>query len=186
MSRIEVRHESRLVKGSVLDCAAAPLLAALRRYDSQLYFEWNSKKRGGLGCWQLKRKHELKSVKEGRYVDAPTKGRVYVPGDIFPNVEFTIVAPKQRSDFVKDFNYLTYDMVSWVASQDLWKYGYKGKDFVSEADYRNAKWMEAEEQAAHSERQYMIRQHKTQFRDLAEYIYSGGNPHRLADYWNDV
>lgn len=186
MPKFRVEHESRLVPGHVLDVAAVPLVSALKRYDKQLYVKWSPKKRGGQGCWELRRQPEFKSVKVGRYVDSP-KGRVYIPGDVFEADDFTICVPKynenQFENHVKDFDYLTYEMVEWVAKKDLWGYGFKGKYAAHEAEYKEGQYLTKIEEEADSERSYMIKQHKREFNDFREYLLSGGNPARLADYW---
>jgi hypothetical protein len=188
MTKFKIQGESKLIQGHVLDVARPPLVAALRRYDPQLYVSWNPKKRSGRGVWELRRKPEFKSVREGRYVDAPTKGRVFIPGDIFEFDDFTISIPKYHENHaenhVKDFEYLTYDMVSWVAKHDLFAYGYKGRNALAEAEYREAQYLDKVEKDADEERQYLIKDNKTAFNDFREYILAGGNPYRLVDYMN--
>lgn len=192
-TKFKVNHESRLVEGHVLDVTRGPLLAALRRYDPQLYVKWNSKKRGGQGVWELRRKPEFKSVREGRFVDSPTRGRVLIPGDIHSFGDYTISVPKYHEtsfeNHVKDFTHLSYGMVLWVAAHDLWEMqncGYKGKHFTKEAAYREAKYEEKIDEDSYAEKQYMIKQHSTQFQDFAAYINAGGDPYRLLDYWDKV
>lgn len=184
----KVAGASKLVKGHVLDVAQAPLLAALRSYDPQLYVKWNPKKKGGIGCWELRRKPEFKSVREGRYVETPYSGKVLIPGDVFEFEGYTLCIPKYNEthaeNHVKDFDYLTYDMVAWVSGHDLWNYGYRGKLAMHEADYKEGQYLTKIEDEAEAERQYMIKQHRTQFQDFREYILSGGNPARLLDYWD--
>lgn len=189
MPKFQVKGESKLIEGHVLDVSRPALLAALRRYDPLLYVKWNSKKRAGKGCWELRRRPEFKSVKEGRYLDSP-RGRVFMPGDVFEFDGYTISIPKYNENnfenHVKDFEYLTYDMVSWLASHDLWKYGFKGKNTMRDAEYNEAKYLDKIDEEADAERQYMIKQHKTQFQDFRQYIAAGGNPYRLMDYWDKV
>lgn len=185
---ILISGASKTVSGHVLDVAKAPLLAALRRFDPQLYVKWNPKKLAGQGCWELRRAPELKSAREGRFLDSPTRGRVFIPGDIFDMGDYTLCVPKPHEtsmeNHVKDFKYLTYDMLSWVSSHDLWSYGYRGKNAMQEAEYKEGQYLTRVEEAAVAERTYMIKQHRTQFNDFRSYISSGGNPARLLDYWD--
>jgi hypothetical protein len=188
MYRVSVARESNIVQGHVLDVARAPLLAALRRYDPQLYLKWAPKKRGGCGLWELRRKPEFKSLREGRVVEAPIKGKVCIPGDVFDMGDHTICVPKYHENHaenhVKDFEYLTYEMLEWLSQHDLWGHGFRGKNAMKEAEYREAKYEEKIDEEADAERQYMIKQHKTQFNDFREYLLAGGDPYRLMDYWN--
>lgn len=184
---IEIRSSvSKLVTGHVLDVAQSGLVSTLRRYDPLLYVKWNPKKKGGRGVWELRRKPEQKSIRESRFLDTP-RGMVFHKGDIFEFDGFTIVEPKYHENsfenHVKDFDYLTYDMVTWLADHDLWKHGYKGKYVTAESDYREAKYLEKIDEDSDSERQYMIKQHRTQFQDFAAYINAGGNPAELIRHW---
>lgn len=184
---IQTNNNSRLIQGHVLDVSQKPLEETLRRYDPLLYTKWNPKKNRGRGCWELRRRPEFKSVLAGRYVDSPTRGRVFIPGDVFEFDGYTLCVPKYNENsfenHVKDFARLSYEMVAWVAAHDLWQYGHKGKHTSSEAEYREAKYLEKVDEDADAERQYMIKQHKTQFQDFAAYINEGGNPARLIDFW---
>lgn len=183
---ISVKGESTVIQGHVLDVARPALLAALRRYDPQLYLKWSyNKKRPGKGYWELRRKPELKSVREGRFLDTPN-GRIFYPGDIYDMGDYTIIAPKYhetKEDCVKTFDTLGYHILDWVAKQDLWKYGFKGKDFVKESEYMAAKFEEKIDEDSDAERQYMLKDMRTQIRDFREYVLSGGNPYRLLDFW---
>lgn len=183
--QIKVNHESKLIQGDVLDVARGPLLAALKRYDQQLYLKWRPGKRGEKGVWELRRKPDLKSAKEGRYLDTP-KGRVFFPGDVYEFDGFTLVVPKYhetKADCVKTFDHLGYHILDWVAKQDLWKYGYMGKNFVSEADYKAAKFEEKIDEDSYNEKQYMLKDMRTQINDFREYVLAGGDPYRLLDFW---
>lgn len=183
--KISIGSTSKIVKGHVLDVAQPPLLAALRRYDPQLYLKWNPKKRSGLGLWELRRRPELKSAKAGRILETP-KGHVLFPGDIYEFDDFTLAVPKYHettADCVKTFEQLDYRILDWVAKNDLWRFGFKGKKFADEADYLAAKYEEKIDDEADAERQYMIRDMRTQVSDFREYVLSGGDPYRLLDYW---
>lgn len=185
--RVDIAREGNLIQGSVLDVARAPLLAALRRYDQQLYLKWNSKKREGRGLWELRRKPEFKSVRPGRMIESP-RGKVYIPGDVFEFEGLTICVPKYHENHienhVKDFDVLGYHILDWVASKDLWKFGYKGRDTMNQAEYLEAKYDEKIDNDSADEKNYMIKQHRTQFNDFRNYINSGGSPHEIMRYWN--
>jgi hypothetical protein len=186
MPQVKIIGESKLVQGHVLDVSLRPLLAALRRYDPLLYFKWNPKKRAGQGVWELRRKPEFKSIHAARVVETP-RGNVHIPGDVYEFDGYTICEPKYHENHienhVKDFDRLTYGILAWVADHDLFQYGYKGKNTMSEAEYKEAKYEEKIDEDSYAEKQYMIKQHKTEFNDFREYILAGGNPARLMDYW---
>jgi hypothetical protein len=185
-TQIQIKGESKLIQGHVMDVSRPALLAALKRYDQQLYLKWNAKKQGGRGAWELRRRPELKSVKEGYYLEVPNKGKVGIPGDVFDMDGYTLVFPKyheSRADCVKTFEKLDYRILDWVAKQDLWQYGYKGKHFADEAQYKEAKFEEMIDDKADADRQYELKQMKTQINDFREYILAGGDPYRLLDYW---
>lgn len=186
LPKIEIKGESKIVKGHVLDAAHRPLLEALKGYDSLLYVKWNPKKRGGLGSWELRRRPEFKTVKMGEKIESP-RGWVYRPGDVYEFDGYTISVPKYHEtsfeNHVKDFDRLGYHMLDWLKKHDMWEYGFKGARTGAEADYREAKYEEKIDEDAYAEKQYMIKQHRTQFQDFAAYINAGGNPARLVDYW---
>lgn len=185
MTKLSISNESRQIKGHVLDCALQPILGDLKRYDAQLYLKWNSKKNKGRGAWELRRKPELKTVKEGYSLETP-KGRVLFPGDVHPMEDCTIVVPKYHesaADCVKTFDYLDYRVVEWVAEHDLWKFGHKGKDFAKESDYLAAKYEEKIDEESYAEKAYGLKQMKTQINDFRQYILGGGDPYRLLDFW---
>lgn len=186
MHKFKVKNESRLIQGHVLDVARSPLLAALKSYDPQLYLKWNSKKREGMGCWELRRKPELKSALAGRVVVSPSRGEFKIPGDIFDMGDFTLSVPKYNENHVenhvKDFNVLSYEIVAWVAKHDLWGYGHKGSKAMHESEYREALYLNKIDEDSYAEKQYMIKQNRTQFNDFRQYILAGGDPTRLVDY----
>lgn len=186
MMQISIRGESKLIRGHVLDVSLPLLMGQLKRYDEQLYLKWSASKQRGLGVWELRRKPELKSIREGYCLDVPNKGTVCFPGDVYDMGEYTITVPKYhetREDCVKTFERLDYRILDWVANQDLWKYGYKGKDFIKESEYREAKYEEKIDQESYAEKAYGFKQIKTQIRDFQQYVLDGGDPYRIIDYW---
>lgn len=180
--QIQVKHEFRIITGTINDVSKTHLERALKRYDSQLYLKWDSKK----AVWQLRRRPDTKSVKEGYFLDVPSKGRVFFPGDVHEFDNFTISVPKYhetRADCVKIFQHLDYRILDWVAKQDLWKYGYKGKNFADEAAYREAKFEEKIDEDSYAEKAYGLKQMRTQINDFRQYVLDGGDPYRLLDFW---
>jgi hypothetical protein len=168
--KIWISPTGRIAKGNVLDCAVGPLERALRDYDPQLYFRWNAKKLKGWGCWELRRRPDNKKVVETAVFEGNTIVRVEYKENNFEN-------------HVKDFAFLNYSALKWVQDHDAWKYGHKGRDFMKEAEYREAKFDEREEDRAVNELEYNLKQHKSEIRAYRDHIASGGNPYDLADHW---
>lgn len=175
MAKVWVKPTGSIIKGHVLDCAVGPLQRALREHDAQLYVKWNPRKLHGWGCWEVRRKPELKTIK---YTDVVTfKG-------------MTIAEPKYNElsivNHVMDVPFLNYSVVSKVKAMDTWtkeQFGYKGKNFAKEAEYLEAKYDEKIDEESMKERDYNLKQLKSEIRDLKEFILSGGNPAQIADFW---
>lgn len=169
----------------MLDCARAPLLATLKRYDPFLYLKWNPKKRGGKGVWELRRAPEVKSVAIS--VPSDRHSVKSIQGDIYDLGPYSIVVPKYHEydieNHIKDFECLGYHILGWLDQHDTWKYGFRGKYLTKEADYNEAKYMERIDEQADADRQYMAKQHKTLINDFREFILAGGNPYRIVDHW---
>jgi hypothetical protein len=172
---IWVAPTGKIVHGSVLDCARRPLEAKLREYDPQLYVRWNPKKLRGVGCWELRRRPEFKSIREE---------------DVCVYGGNTYVYPKYHENgfdnHLKDFAFLNYSMLGWLQANDQWKASDRAKNYVRDLEYKEGKIRERIMSKADSEKSYMIKQNKVQIRAFKEYLLSGGNPHNLANVWNDA
>ena len=168
--RIEVGPTGQVIRGHVLDVSQKPFLQALKDYDAQLYFKWNPNKLKGWGCWEIRRAPEESRVKEVLVWE----GNTIVCLD---RVEQNLV------HHVLDAPYLNYRVLSKLKEMDQWTDDSRGLDFNARAEYAEAKFLEKEEERAEAEKQYAIKQHRSQFRDLKEFVASGGNPYRLADHW---
>lgn len=176
MPKIWLGPVGSVSKGHVLDCAKAPLEQTLRDYDPLLYVRWNARKLKGNGCWEIRRKSEQKTLR---------------PSDIWSGYGITIAYPKYHEidlvNHVLDVAFLNYNVLTKLKSMDAWNMkdmGEKGKNFVKQAEYLEAKHLEKIEDKAVNELEYNIKQHKSQIRDFKEFINSGGNPYRLADHWD--
>lgn len=120
--------------------------------------------------WEVRRKPETLSIKDV----VEFEGNTYVVCDY---VENPLV------NHVLDVPFLNYQVINKLREMDQWKDGKRGEDFNSRAEYAEAKYLEKVENRAEEEKAYMIKQHKSQIRDFKEYILSGGNPYRIAEYW---
>lgn len=148
-----------LIVGSVRDCNKRVLEKLLRDYDSQLYIKWNAKKRGGWGCWEIRRKpNYLTPVYQGQFNDQP----IYT----MERKELDLVA------HVLDLNYLSYEVMGKIKSMDAWG----TQHWAAQQDYLAAKQREVVEKQARDELRYNIKQHKREWRELAALVSQGINP----------
>ena len=170
--KIWVAPVGKLIEGGVLDSAKKPLEETLKRHDPQLYLKWNSKKLGGHGCWELRRRPEEKRVLEV----VNYKGMQL---QVLGYKEFDLV------NHVKDFAFLNYKILEWVRDpkNDTWSQSYKAKNFVKDYEYAEAKHQEALDDKLVEERKYNIKQHKSEIRGLMKYINEGGDPSLIVDNW---
>lgn len=175
MSKVFLSPTGNTIKGHVLDCAVGPLVERLRDYDPQLYVQWNPKKLRGWGLWEVRRKPEAKSVRKEDVV-------VYQGN--------TFVFPKYHEQglvhHVLDVPFLNYKILEKLKSMDIWEHkdvGHKGKDLNHVLDYKEAKFLEREEDKAVKELDYNLKQYKKEIRWFKDYVATGQDPTRIADYW---
>lgn len=170
MSRIYLGPCGNLIKGHVLDSARSPLEAKMREYDSQLYVKWNPSKLRGEGLWEVRRRPENK---------VPKYSVVY-KGNTYTSLEYV---ENGLVSHLFDVPYLNYKILEKLKEIDTWNASYKVQDYGKDLDYKEAKIQEKLEEKAEGERDYMIKQHKSQIKDFMEYVQSGGNPYAIADFW---
>lgn len=151
-----------IVKGHVLDCDKGALERALKFYDKQLYLKWNPQKRGGYGCWEIRRKpEELTPVYKGDLNDQP----LYV------------MEPKELDlvHHVLDLPFLSFKALDKIKQMDAWNDKYWVKNF----EYNERQVVDEQNRKAREEMRYNIKQHKKQWLDLMELVSQGHNPGRL-------
>lgn len=171
MPKIWLAPSGRLIEGHVLDCAKRPLEEALHLYDSNLYVKWNPRKLKGWGCWEVRRSPEEKVVIE----TIPFKG-----------VTYTSIGYKEIDiiHHVMDVPYLNYLILEKLKKMDTWQEFNKGAGWAADLDYKEAKKQEEIVDKSEAEKAYNLKQHRSQIKDLMDYVNSGGNPARLADHWD--
>lgn len=170
MSSITVGPTGNVIRGHVLDCAEGPLQARLKKYDPQLYVRWNPKKLSNWGCWELRRRPEFKSVRESFILGGYSIARLeYVENDF--------------ESHILDVPYLNYKLLDKVAEIDTWNKSYKAKHFGADLEAREADAQAQIAKKAAEDKDYALKQHKTMIRDLMDYVQSGGNPYKIADFW---
>ncbi len=169
--KFQVAPTGKLVQGTVFDGPVAPLKRALADHDSQLYLKWNTKKLGGMGVWELRRRPDSKQVVESVSFQGNTIS-------VVDYKELPIVA------HVKDFPCITERIYEWVKANDVYqdKFGIKGNRWAAELEYQSGQRLNREAEHAEKERDYAIRQHKSLIREYKEYVLSGHNPYRILDH----
>lgn len=191
MPKIQTAPTGKLINGHVLDSSPKYVERALKAYDPQLYVQWNPKKAYGFGVWEVRWKPDSKTAKRSRPPEILPNGKVIpcLQGDIYEFEGYTIVEPKYHennlNNHVMDVPFLNYGVLKEIKRMDMWKeeLGYKGKNLNKELDYREAKWLDKIEDQAFKERDYNLKQHKSEIAWFKEYLASGGNPYRIADVW---
>lgn len=171
--KIVTNPTGNTIRGHVLDVSVDPLEQALRDYDPQLYVKWNPKKLKGWGCWEVRRKPESMVV---------TSSDVHDLGD------YSISTPRYKEldvvNHVMDVPYLNYLILKKIHRMDIWALSHRGKNFVKDAEYAEAKYDEKLDEKSAKELEYNLKQMKHEIRYFREYVLSGGNPYRLADHWS--
>lgn len=167
---IKVGVTGKLVRGHVLDCGLRGVEEACKRYDNQLYIKWNPKRRSGMGSWELRRRPNTKSV-----IDSVT-----FEGNTYSRVEYKEL---DIENHVMDIEVLDYSLVAKLHKIDTWKDGKHGAEWVNQLDYHEGTYLNKVEAKAEEEKAYQIKQNKRAIREFREFVLSGGNPYRIADYW---
>jgi hypothetical protein len=170
MSKIWVSPTGNTIRGHVLDCSVGPLVERLRDHDPQLYISWNPKKLRGWGCYEIRRRPNLKTVKEV----LPYGGNTYVVVDYVEN---------NFENHVLDVAFLNYKALEKIKQMDTWQHSRYGKNFMASMDSIAESHAEKAKEAALNERRYELKQHKTMVRDLMDYTLSGGDPSQIANHW---
>lgn len=155
-----------IIVGSVLDVNKKHLERALKDYDSQLYVQWNPRKRNGLGIWEIRRRPTkktavFKTVWEGNKIYQLE----YVEQDLVHHI--------------MDVEYLNYNVLTRLKEMDSWN----SKDWIGDMDYEAERAYERETEKNRAERKYMIKDNLKQLKALREEFLSGNNPLRHFKDW---
>jgi hypothetical protein len=168
--RISLGPTGRIITGHVLDSSKVPLERKLRELDSQLYIKWNPRKLKGYGVWEIRRRPDLKTVKDFALYN----------GDCYTLVDYV------ENDFenhILDVPFLNYGVLNRLREMDTWSVSRDGEKFGNEMEYRAKKAEENIKEAAQSEKRYALKQHRGMIRDLMDYTLSGGDPSDIAKFW---
>lgn len=163
MSRLKEPHQlkgfGRVVTGSVFDCNKRGLEKSLQFYDKQLYIKWNPDKKGGKGCWEVRRRPDIYS----RVYHGDWNGQKVFTSEL---VEIDIV------HHVLDIDVLHQDVLGRIKRMDTWN----ARHWVDDLEYDEKKFKEKSQEKAKQELSYNIKQHKREWREFAQLVSSGVNP----------
>lgn len=158
----KVGPTGKLIQGHIFDVNRDSFKRALNRVSPDLYLTWNSRKRRGLGCWEI-RCRPLKTWEHmATYKGAEIYSLEMVENDILHHV--------------KDVPFLTYEALNIVDLRDK-------KDWVRNYEYKEREKLEATKAKLKAERAYALKQDRKIFKDFKEMVNSGVNPALLGKYW---
>lgn len=173
---IELGPTGSTIQGSVLDCNKKALERAIKAYDPLLYIKWNPNKFNKMGCWELRRKPEKKSVRQTlEYGGAKYHHLDYVEIDIV--------------NHIFDVPVLGYHLIQKIKKSDVWAAaGYDGTNLdkiYSKLDSIEDKRLEIErlgKEKTHADAMYGMKQIKNQLDIYKQAILDGQNPADLIKY----
>lgn len=166
MSKFQVGPTGALLQGHLYDVNKYSFERAAQEYDSQLYLAWNSSKRRGLGCWELRRRPDKKTaVYQGHVDECP----------------FFLVEPVENAiiHHVMDIPFLSYGALERLKTMDAWQ----DKYWVSNLEYDEKKHTTQMEKLRQSELRYNLKQDRSTFKVFKEMVASGTNPALIAQHW---
>lgn len=170
MAKIWVGPSGNICAGHVLDVRKGPFERALKDYDSQLYVKWNPKKLKGWGCWEIRRRPNLKSIVEV----------VEFEGKTYTRLEYR---ENNLIHHVLDCAFLNYDQLNKIQRIDTWKKS-DGKNFVDDLETQEREYVAKKTAEAKASRQDAAKHYKREIKDLKELVQSGMNPALIGQYWN--
>ena len=166
--RITVGPTGRLVRGDIMDVNPKAFGEALRDLDPKLYVTWNPKKLRGWGCWEIRRRPTQKTMLyQGEYRGAT----IYK----LCEVEFHHV------HHVLDCAFLNYDAIRKLKEMDVFAQ-MKRHGVTSYADLLERREEEYRQQAlerAQKEREYNVKQIRSEAVAFYEAVRSGINPAQI-------
>src|SRR6185437_7296833 len=168
--KIEIGPTGSLIQGSIHDCNKASLEYAIKSYDPLLYIKWNPNKLGKMGCWELRRRPEKKSVRQ----TLEYGGKKYHHLDY---VEIDIV------NHIFDVPVLGYNLIQKIKRSDVWAAAdYDGHNLdkithkLNSIEDKRTELQQLEKDKAHSDAMYGMKQIKNQLNVYKQAILDGQNP----------
>jgi len=149
----------KYIIGNTLDCNKKMLERALQFYDKQLYLQWNPKKRGGWGKWEIRRRPDVYTkVYQGEWQGA--------------SLYTSELRELDLVNHVLDLDVLHMDALGKIKRMDTWK----NKNFATDLEKFEAEHRQKMESKAREDLAYDIKQHKREWREFAQLVSSGMNP----------
>ena len=169
MSKIWVGPVGSVSKGHVLDVNQKLFNQALKDYDSQLYTKWNPKKIKGHGCWEIRRRPNLKDVTHVLEFEGNTIQYI-------DYVEFDMVS------HVLDCAFLNYDQLRKIKEMDTFSEG-QAAGYADRLESREKSHREAHDAASRERLRYAGKHYRREMKDFKEMIRGGLNPALMMKYW---
>lgn len=156
---ISVAPTGKLIQCTTFDCDQKNLDRVLQNYDHQLYTKWNPKKKGGMGCWEIRRRPTLKTaIPTAEFEGATIYCLEYYELDIVHHV--------------MDLPCLTYRSLDWLRDMDT----FQTKNWVSSFEDREQRAKEEAEAKNKAELRYKLKHSKQDLQRMMEAVRSGVNP----------
>lgn len=173
---IEIGPTGALIQGSIHDCNKSSLESAIKSYDPLLYIKWNPNKFNKMGCWELRRRPEKKSVKQTlEYGGAKYHHLDYVEIDIV--------------NHIFDVPVLGYNLVQKIKKSDVWAAaGYDGTNLdkiyskLTGIEDKRLEIQQGIKDKNMSDALYGMKQIRNQLNGYRQSILDGQNPADLVRY----
>lgn len=158
----KVGPTGNLLKGHLYDVNKYSLERALKAYDSQLYLYWEPTKRKGLGCWEVRRRPDLKTA-------IPVGDEFY----LLDYIENPLI------HHVLDVPFLNYQVLDRIKHMDAWN----DKNWVDTFEEKETKEKERLRAVYRNDLRYALRDIRKPMARFKQLINEGLNPALIAKYW---
>lgn len=174
---IKIGPTGRTIQGTVYDCNKTSVEKAIQNYDALLYIKWNPTKNYGMGCWELRRRPEQKSI-----IDTVE----------YEGTKFHVIEYKELDivNHVFDLPVLGYHILERLRKSDVWaKADYDGVNqgkltrLLDRVEETRLKVREDYTKKLEDNALYELKQDRALMNGYREAILSGQNPADIARYW---
>lgn len=165
-----------LVQGTIHDSKRSSVEATIKSYDPLLYIKWNPNKNHKMGMWELRRRPEMKSVKETIELDGVKYHRLdYIELDLI--------------NHIFDLPILTHSILERIKKADVWaKADYDGSNvkkverLLDKIEEKRIALQTAHKEKNMADTMYAMKQFNSQLEIYRQAILDGQNPADLVKY----